>query len=348
MISKRALGQELMAGLLAVSMVASCGFCSAHAQAPDTFYKGKNLDLIIGYPPGGSNDLYARLLAAHFSKHIPGNPAIVPRNMPGAGSFVAVNLMSASVPKDGSAIAIGAPTLAIDEKLGTSGVRYKTAELNWIGRIAPLVNIVMVKKSVGVGTIAEAQKKEVTLSGTGAGSTVGIYPTVMNNMFGTKFKLVNGYKGSNEAMLAVERGEVDGHSTAWEALKAAHPTWVPDGYVNLLVQFSAKRIAELPNVPAAVEFARNDEERRVIEAIVSAAEVGTSFFTTPGVPPARVELLRRAFDATMADPDLKADVVKIRGTLDPMKGEDLQKLVAQVANLPPDLTEKVRKVYVQN
>jgi tripartite-type tricarboxylate transporter receptor subunit TctC len=342
MISKRALGQ----GLLAISMVASCGFCSAHAQ--DSFYKGKNLDLVIGYPPGGSNDLYARLLGAHFSKHIPGNPTIVTRNMPGAGSFVAVNYMMASAPKDGSAVAIGAPTLAIDEKLGTSGVRYKTAELNWIGRVAPLVNIVMIKKTSPVKTIEDALKQEVTLSGTGAGSTAVIYPTVMNNMFGTKFKLVNGYKGSNEAMLAVERGEVDGHSTAWEALKTAHPTWVPDGYVVLPVQFSTKRIAELPNVPTAVEFARNDEEKRILEAIVSAAEVGTSFFTTPGVPPARVQLLRRAFDATMDDPDFKADVAKVRVSFDPMKGEDLQKLVAQVSNLPPDLTEKVRKVYQQN
>jgi len=342
MISKRVFGQ----GLLAISMMSTCGFCSAHAQ--DSFYKGKNLDLVIGYPPGGSNDLYARLLGAHFSKHIPGNPTIVVRNMPGAGSFVAVNYMTAAAPRDGTSVAIGAPTLAIDEKLGTSGVRYKTAELNWIGRISPLINIVMIRNNSPVKTIEDAQKHEVTLSGTGAGSTTVIYPTVMNNMFGTKFKLVNGYKGSSEAMLAVERGEVEGHSTAWEALKTAHPKWVPDNYVVLPVQFSLKRIAELPNVPAAVEFARNDEEKRILEAILSAADVGISFFTTPGVPEARVELLRRAFDATMADPEFKADVTKVRVGLDPMKGEDLQKLVAKVSNLPPDLTEKVRKIYQQH
>ena len=321
---------------------------SGNAQTPEQFYKGKVLDLVIGYPPGGSNDVYARLLAGHLGKHVPGNPSVVPHNMPGAGSFLAANHMAMVAPKDGSSIAIGAPTLAIDEKLGTIGVRYKTAQFNWIGRISPLINVVMVWKTAPVKTIEDAQKREVTLAGTGAGSTVSIYPTVMNNMFGTKFKLIMGYKGSNEAMLALERGEVEGHSTAWEALKTAHPGWVPDGDVVLPVQFALKRNRELPNVPTALEFARTLDEKRVLEAILNATEVGTSFFTTPGVPADRVEVLRRAFDATMDDPEFKADVEKVRVSLEPMKGEDLQKLVADVANLPADLTEKVRAVYQQN
>ena len=321
---------------------------AAQAQTPEQFYKGKVLDLVIGYPPGGSNDVYARLLANHLGKHVPGNPTVIPHNMPGAGSFLAANHMAAVAPKDGTSIAIGAPTLAIDEKLGTSGVRYKTAQFAWIGRISPLINIVMVWKTSPVKTIEDAQKREVTLAGTGAGSTVSIYPTVMNNMFGTKFKLIMGYKGSNEAMLALERGEVEGHSTAWEALKTAHPSWVPDKDVILPVQFALKRNKELPDVPTALEFARTPEEKRVLEAILNATEVGTSFFTTPGVPADRVEALRRAFDATMEDPEFKADVDKVRVSLEPMKGEELQKLVSDVSNLPADLTERVRAVYQQN
>lgn len=328
--------------------LAACGTGAAHAQSVEQFYKGKNIDLAIGYPPGGSNDLYARLLAAHLGKHIPGNPQIVPRNMPGAGSFLAVNWMTSVAPKDGTAIAIGAPTLAIDEKLGTQGVRYKTSQFNWLGRISPLVNIVMIWKTSPVKTIEQAMKTEVTLSGTGAGSTVSVYPTVMNNMFGTKFKLVMGYKGSNEAMLAVERGEVEGHSTAWEALKTAHPNWVKDGDVVLPVQFALKRIAELPNVPTALEFAKTDEQKRVLSAILAATEVGISFFTTPGVPSDRVAALRKAFTDTMADPEFKADIAKVRVGLDPLDGEELQKLVAEVSDLPADLTEKVKKVYQQH
>ena len=322
-------------------------FAIGAAQAQEPFYKGKTVELIIGYPPGGSNDVYARLLSTHLGKHIPGNPTVVARNMPGAGSFLAGNHMASVAAKDGTSIAICAPTIALDEKLATPGVRFKTAQLNWIGRISPLINIVMISKKSPVKTVADAQKTEVTLSGTGVGSTVSIYPTVMNNMFGTKYKLIMGYKGSNEAMLAVERGEVEGHSTAWEALKTAHPAWKPDGEVTLPVQFAIKPHPELPDVPTAMEFARTPEEKRVLEAILNATEVGTAFFTSPGVPAERVTLLRRAFDATMQDPEFKIDVEKMRVSLDPMKGEDLQKLVAQVSDLPADITELVRKVYQQ-
>jgi tripartite-type tricarboxylate transporter receptor subunit TctC len=267
--------------------------------------------------------------------------------MPGAGSFLAANHMTAVAPKDGTSIAICAPTIALDEKLGTPGVRFKTAQMNWIGRISPLINIVMIWKTTPVKTVADAQKTEVTLAGTGVGSTVSIYPTVMNNMFGTKYKLIMGYKGSSEAMLALERGEVQGHSTAWEALKTAHPSWKPDGDVTIPVQFAIKPHPELPDVPTAMEFARSPDEKRVLEAILNATEVGTAFFTTPGAPADRVTLLRRAFDATMQDPEFKADVEKMRVSLAPMKGEDLQKLVSQVSDLPADITEQVRKVYQQ-
>ena len=317
------------------------------AQAQEPFYKGKMIDLIIGYPTGGSNDVYARLLSTHLGKHIPGNPSVVPRNMPGAGSFLAANHMTSVAAKDGTSIAICAPTIALDEKLGTQGVRFKTAQMNWIGRISPLINVVMIWKTSAVKTVADAQKTEVTLAGTGVGSTVSIYPTVMNNMFGTKYKLIMGYKGSSEAMLALERGEVEGHSTAWEALKTAHPGWKPDGDVTLPVQFALKPHPELPDVPTAMEFARTPEEKRVLEAILNATEVGTAFFTTPGAPAERVALLRRAFDATMQDPEFRADVEKMRVSYGPINGEDLQKLVAQVSDLPGDITELVRKVYQQ-
>ena len=319
----------------------------AVAQAQEPFYKGKTVELIIGYPPGGSNDVYARLLSTHLGKHIPGNPSVVARNMPGAGSFLAGNHMASVAAKDGTSIAICAPTIALDEKLGTQGVRFKTAQLNWIGRISPLINIVMIAKKSPVKTVADAQKTEVTLSGTGVGSTVSIYPTVMNNMFGTKYKLIMGYKGSNEAMLAVERGEVEGHSTAWEALKTAHPNWKPDGEVTIPVQFAIKPHPELPDVPTALEFARTPDEKRVLEAILNATEVGTAFFTSPGVPAERVTILRRAFDATMQDSEFKTDVEKMRVSLAPLAGEDLQKLVVQVSDLPADITELVRKVYQQ-
>ena len=332
--------------IFAVSIAAIVGASTAaSAQTPEQFYKGKTIDFIIGYPPGGSNDVWGRLVAHHIGNHIPGRPNVVPKNLPGAGSFQAINTIYNISPKDGTVLGIGAPTMPLDEKLGSQGVRFKTAELNWVGRVDSLINIVFTWMTSPVKTFADAQKIQSTLSGTGAGSTVSIYPTVMNNVFGTKFKLVMGYRGSNEAMLAVERGEVEGHSTSWTALKVAHPDWIKDKKVNIFVQFSITRHPELPDIPTAVDLARNDEERQVLRAIMVAAEVGSAFFTTPGVPADRLSALRRAFDATMTDPEFLADVEKTRVTVSPMKGEDLQKLVADVSNLPPDLLEKVRVAY---
>ena len=174
---------------------------------------------------------------------------------------------------------------------------FKTAELNWIGRIDSLINMVFMWKTSKVQSVEDALKTEATLSGTGAGSTVSIYPTAMNNVIGTKFKLVMGYKGSSEAQLAVERGEVEGHSTSWTALKVGHPDWIKNKDVKVIVQFTTTKHPDLQDVPTVVELAKTDEQRAILSAIVNAAEVGTSFFTTPNTPADRVEALRRAFDA---------------------------------------------------
>ncbi len=317
----------------------------ASAQTVEQFYKGKSIDLLIGYPPAGSNDVYARLVARHLGKHIPGNPSIVPKNMPGAGSFLVLGHMANVAPKDGSVIGIGAPTAALDEKLGTQGVRFKTAELNWIGRVDSLVNMVFLWNTSPVKTFADAQKMESKLSGTGAGSTVSVYPLVTNNVLGTKFKLIMGYKGSAEAQLAVERGEVEGHSTSWTAVKVGHPDWYSSKKISIIVQYALKRHPELPDVPTVVEFARNDEERAILSAVMNATEVGTAFFTTPGAPADRVTALRRAFDGMVKDPEYIADAQKLKLTLGPITGEELQKLVGEVSNLSPALLEKVKGAY---
>jgi tripartite-type tricarboxylate transporter receptor subunit TctC len=199
-----------------------------------------------------------------------------------------------------------------------------------------------------VKTFTDAQKYESTLSGTGAGSTVSIYPTVMNNVFGTKFKLIMGYKGSADAQLAVQRGEVEGHSTSWVAVKVGHPEWYPTKQISILVQFALNRHPDLPDIPTAVDLARSDEERQILSAIMAAADIGSAFFTTPGVPVDRLNALRRAFDATMQDKEFLADVERTKLSVSPVKGEDLQRLVKQVSDLPPALLEKVRHAYTAN
>jgi tripartite-type tricarboxylate transporter receptor subunit TctC len=330
----------------AIAVAVVLAATQVQAQTPEQFYKGKSIDMIIGYPPSGSNDVYARLLARHIGKYIPGNPTVVPKNMPGAGSFLAVNHVYTVAPKDGTVLAIGAPTTALDERMGTQGVRFKTAELNWVGRIDSLINIVFMWHTSKVKTFADAQKYESTLSGTGTGSTVFVYPNVMNNVFKTKFKIILGYKGSADAQLAVERGEAEGHSTSWTAVKVNHPDWWPKKMISILVQFGLDRHPELPDIPTAVELARNDEEKQVLTAIMTASEVGTAFFTTPGIPADRLAVLRRAFDQAMKDPQLLAEAQKAKLTIGPMQGPQLQKLVAGVTNLSPALLEKVREAYV--
>ena len=317
------------------------------AETPEQFYAGKTINLEIGYPPAGANDIYARTLGRYLTRYIPGHPTIVPKNMPGGGSFLALAYLYNVAPKDGTEIGIGAPTAPLDEKLGSTGVRFNAAQFNWIGRIDSLVNVVFMWNTSPVKTFADAQRIESTLAGTGAGSTVSIYPTVTNNVLGTKFKLIMGYKGSNEAQLAVERGEAEGHSTAWTAVKVAHPDWVADHKINVIVQYALKPHPELPDVPVVVDLARNNSERAILRAVMNASEVGSSFMTTPGVPNDRVTLLRHAFEQTMKDPDFLAEAERLKLTVNPLNGEEVQKLVAEVSNLPPDLVEKVRNVYVE-
>jgi tripartite-type tricarboxylate transporter receptor subunit TctC len=318
---------------------------AAQAQSVADFYRGKTITYNLAVPDGASWGLYARTFIEHLRKHIPGEPLVVLQVMPGGGGVAAGNHIFNVAPKDGTVIGIGAPTIPLDEKLGTQGVRFRTAELSWIGRVDSLINMVFTWKTSPVKTFADALKIESTLSGTGVGSTVSIYPTVMNNVFGTKFKLVMGYKGSNEAMLAVERGEVEGHSTSWTALKVAHPDWIRDKSVSVFVQFALKRHPEMPDVPTAVDLARNEEERAILAAIMNATEVGTAFFTTPGVPADRLTALRRAFDAAMKDRDLLAEAERIKVGVSPITGEELQKLVGEVSNMSPALLEKVRAAY---
>ena len=335
------------ASLIALSCAALLGLgAETSAQTPEQFYRGKTIDFVIGYPPGGSNDVWARLIARHLGNHIPGKPSVVPKNTPGAGSFLAINQVFNSAPRDGTVIAIGAPTAVLDERLGSQGVRFKTAELSWIGRVDSLTNVLFTWKTSKMKVFEDALRYEVTMAATGVGSTVTVYPTVMNNVFGTKFKLIMGYRGSNEAMLAVERGEVEGHTTSWTALKVAHPDWVRDKLVSIFVQFAIKRHPDLADIPTVVDLGRTEEERRVLSAIMATVEIGAAFFSTPAIPADRLSALRRAFDATMKDPEFLADVEKTSLMVSPMTGEDLQKLVADVSNLPPALLDKVRAAYV--
>src|SRR5262245_47806885 len=301
---------------------------SGKAQSVEGFYRGKTLSMVIGYATGGSNDIYARTVARHIGKHIPGNPTVVPRNMPGGGSLVAANHMFNVAPKDGTTLALIAATIPLEERLGAPNVMFKSAAFNWIGRIAPSVNMTFVMNSVPVRTIADTFTREVVLAASGRSSTVAIYPAVLSNVIGTRFKLVMGYQSSNTAMLAMERGEVEGHWTSLEVVRAVHPEWLSQKKVAVLVQYALKRHSELPDIPMSWAIGSNAEEEQILRIVANATEVGKMILSTPDTPAERITALRRAFNATMQNPAFVAELKAQRVELGPMPGEELQRPVA--------------------
>jgi tripartite-type tricarboxylate transporter receptor subunit TctC len=339
----------LSASAIALWMM-SAATTTASAQNPDieAFYRGKTLSMIIGYPVGGANDNYARTLARHIGKHIPGNPAVVAKNMQGGGSVIAANYMANTAPRDGTVLSLLAATAPLEEALGASGVKYKAAEFNWIGRMASAVNATIVMASAPVKSLDDAYRHEVILAGTGRAATTTVYPSVLNKVLGLRFKVVVGFEGSIAAFLAMERGEVEGHSTSWDGIKSARASWVEEKKVNVIVQYGIHRHPELPDVPTSVELGRTDAERQVLRIVANATEIGKTALTTPGVPADRVEALRRAFDATMTDPDYVAEMKKLQLEIIPLGGEELQKLAQEVGNVPPDVLQKVKAIYPLN
>jgi len=338
-------GARRLAGLsLALLLVPASG----KAQTVEGFYRGKTLSMIIGYPTGGSNDIYARSVARHIGKHIPGNPTVVPRNMPGGGSLIAANHVFNVAPKDGTTLALIAPTIPLEERLGVPNVKLKAAEFNWIGRVAPSVNMTFVLSTVPVKTIEDTFKREVILGASARSSTVAIYPAVLSNVIGAKFKLVMGYQSSTASMLAMERGEVEGHSTSLEVIRAVHPEWLPEKKITALVQYALKRHPELPDIPMSWELGRTDEDKQILRIVANATEVGKMILSTPATPVERITALRRAFDATMQDTAFQAELKAQRVELGPMPGEELQKLVVEVGTVSPSIIDKVKAIYPLN
>ena len=320
----------------------------AAAQSAADFYRGKTVSVILGYPGGGSNGVYARVFARHIGKHIPGNPTVVFRSMPGAGSLIAANHLFHVAPKDGTAMGLISSTIALEELLAPGNVKFKSAQFNWIGRAAPGVNITFVKNTSPAKTIQDVFKREVILGATGRSSTIAVYPSVLNSVIGTRFKLVMGYAGSAQAMLAMERGEVEGHTTSIEGVRTLHPDWLSDRKVTILVQYALRRHPELRDVPMSWELGRNAEEKQILKLVANAAEIGKMILAPPGVPAERITTLRRAFDATMKDPDYAAELAASRVELGPMVGEELQKLVGDLGVVPSAIIDKVKALYPLN
>jgi tripartite-type tricarboxylate transporter receptor subunit TctC len=320
----------------------SAAAAPAAAQSSEQFFTGKTITIIVGFGPGGAYDYYARLLARHMGKQVPGKPTIVAQNMPGAGSLTAANYLYSIAPKDGTAFGTLTQTLAIEQAVGNPGAKFKVTEFNWIGRATDVTEVQLTMANSKVKTIDDAKTHVTSAASTGAGSPTEGYPKLMNGTIGTKFKSVGPYKNSIEGLLALERGEVDTALTSFTSLKQRRPAWLKDKKVNILVQYAVKRIPELPNAPTLVELASTPQDKQLLGLYVSSEEVGRAFTAPPGIPADRVAVLRAAFMATLKDPEALAEAAKARADVNPMSGQDLQVFIRQATDVPPAVIERLR------
>jgi tripartite-type tricarboxylate transporter receptor subunit TctC len=275
-------------------------------------------------------------------RHLPGNPTMVVQNMPGGGNVLATNFMYNIAPKDGTTIATIHNAMPTHQVLDGRGVRYDAGKFNWLGSTGPDTEVVFAWHTAGIDSIADAKRREVVLGGTGAGSGIVIIPTAMNNVLGTRFKIVTGYKSSEEINLALQRGEVQARAFGFSSIWAQHPEWLKDGTIVVLTQAGRRRDPRLPDVPLLTELAGNDEQRAVLKLISASAALGQPYVAPPDVPAERVAVLRQALAETFADKDFLAEAEKLRVEVVPMSADETARVVAETIETPPEIVAKAR------
>jgi tripartite-type tricarboxylate transporter receptor subunit TctC len=330
--------------LLAVSIAAVCGAPAMAQQSVADFYKGKTIRIIVGIDVGSGYDVTARVLQRHWGKHIPGNPTLIVQNQPGAGSRTMVNQLVGNGPFDGTVIGApfnGLPTAPL---LQPEGVRFEPAKMLWLGSTNRETQVTYLWHTAPVKTFAEIIQTQVVTGAQTAGTTQWDFPLLANAVLNTKFKVVSGYKSSQAIHLAMEREEVHGNgATNWTTLLSLNGSWVKEKKVNVLAQWAMKKHPDLPDVPSVLDLAKTPEDRAALELLIARLEYGRPYFVPPGTPDDRVQALRRAFDATMKDPEFLADAKKLSMEIDPITGQQTQELIAKVLSTPQPVADRVRK-----
>jgi tripartite-type tricarboxylate transporter receptor subunit TctC len=315
----------------------------AAADAVGDFYKGRAIDLYIGYSVGGAYDLYARVIGRHLGAHIPGNPTLVPKNLEGAGSLRLANYLYRVAPKDGSAIGTIGRGIAFDPLLIGQGDAFDAQKFNWIGSANNEVSVCVAMRQSGITKFEDLFTKDLTVGGTGTSADTDQFPRVLNSVLGTHFKIVEGYPGGNDVVLAMERGEVAGRcGWSWSSVKSTHKSWIDDKRMIVLIQLSLAKHPELPDVPLVMDFARTDEQRQILKLVFARNVMGRPYLAPPTVPADRVATLRDAFTATLADKDFRAEADKTELEINPVSGAEVEKLVKEVYATPPDVVAKAK------
>jgi tripartite-type tricarboxylate transporter receptor subunit TctC len=333
-----------------IRLIATClGVClvapsPALADAVADFYKGKQVRFIVRTTVGGDYDQYTRLIARFIGKHIPGNPAIVVVNMPGGGGITAANYMAQVAPRDGTVIGIVSQGLAVDQALAQSPqLKADLREFNWIANVVYSNQLLVVWHTSPTKTIEDAKKRVTTIGTTGAGSASVQYPAFYNNVLGTRFKIVFGYPGGQYIDLAMERGEVEGRGTnPYSGWMASKPTWIPEKKIIPLMQAGIEKESALPDVPLIIDQQVRAEDKPLLQFMANSSTVGRPLATTPGVPADRVAALRRAFEATVRDPDFIATAKKENMEIRPQTAEVLTQVIMGLLNSPQDVRDRMK------
>ena len=319
----------------------------AVAEPVADFYRGKTISLYVGFPPGGGYDLYARVVAPHFSRHIPGNPQIVIKNMLGGSGIKAAGYMSTVTPQDGTSLGLFLDALTLGKVLGGQG-DFDPVKLVWIGRIVSTATVSVVWHTSPVQTIEQAKEREILMAGTVPSNTSNFIPAALNDLIKTKIKVISGFRGSPDQSLAMLRGEVNAiGGMSWEAIQTNHQDWLTEKKVRVFYTQGAKRIKDLPDVPGLLDFAYDERSRNLFGLLGSMPDIGRAIVAEPGIPPERTAALRKAFNATMRDPELIAEIKKRRLGLEPLTGEEVHKIVAASVATPAALVEQARRYIGQ-
>ena len=326
---------------LILAALAALTVSAANAAGVEDFYKGRTVSLIIGYSVGGGYDLYGREVARYLGKHIPGNPTVVPQNMPGAGSLKAVMYLYAAAAKDGSVIGTFGRTEAVAPLLTPDEAKFDATKLSWLGSVTSETSTCVTWHTAKVKTWDDALKTQFSLAGEGAGADPDVFARLIKNVFGAKVKLVSGYPGTNDASLAVERGEVDGEcGLSWGTLESRHQDWLKNNSVNIIIQAALKKEPKLPNVPFIMDLAKTPEQQQILKVVLSGQSMARPFAAPPGVPADRLAALRKAVDDTMKDPEFLEETKRARMEVNPITGAELQGLLKDVYASPKDVIAK--------
>jgi tripartite-type tricarboxylate transporter receptor subunit TctC len=334
-----------LSAVAAVALLA--GMTPVHAQSVEEFYKGKSITLAIGFTPGGGYDLYARHLARHMSKHIPGRPTIVPQNMAGAGSLRAANFIYSAAPKDGTAFGTFARTTGLNPLL-ESGATFDGTKFTWLGSVTNDISLCVTWHTSKANTWENFLKHPTTMGGQAPSSEPDIFANLYKNVFGAPVRLVPGYPGTNEITLAMERGEVDGLcGLSWSTIQTRHLPWLKEKKINLLVQAAFKKDPEIGNVPLVMDLTKDVEKLQILKLILAAQEMARPFAAPPDIPRDRAAALIAAFDATMKDPEYLSDAKKLRIDVNPVSGPEIDKLLRELYATPKDVIAKASQAIAR-